>query len=168
MRISVTCPTVVEKWHFKLLLPTFPIVEMVSFVSLCSHVPLWTVKANAKKRNIMKYTCITLSGGLNNTRCNIILLERRGKKNCCRVWILAVDRTGTSLGGCLLLLSKQALSSHSDGLSGISEYSWASLKSALLFLEGIHQNSVNFDNPPLSSPPVCDGRSGRRGEEGYI
>lgn len=135
--------------------------------------PLWTLKRSAIKRNIMKHTCITLSGGLNNTRCNIIiLLEKAKKKNSCRECIHAVDWTGTSLGGCLLLLSVQAPSSHSDGLSGISEYSWASLKSALLFLGGIHQNSVNFDNPPrFLSPlpaPVCDGRSGRRGREGYI
>lgn len=119
----------------------------------------------------MKFTCITLSGEFSNTRCNIILTERRRKKNCCREWIHAVDWTGTSLSACLLLLSVQALRSHSDGLSGIREYSWASLKSALLFLEGIHQNSVNFDNPPLSSPhcqpqSVMGGveREERRGE----
>lgn len=37
-------------------------------------------------------------------------------------------------------------------------------KSALLFLEGIHQNSVNFDNPPLS-PAHCQTQSVKGGEE---
>lgn len=37
-------------------------------------------------------------------------------------------------------------------------------KSALLFLEGIHQNSVNFDNPPLS-PAHCQTQSVMGGEE---
>lgn len=96
------------------------------------------------------------SRGLNNAGCHIVPLQWRKREH--------YQRCRDRISVCLFLSSIPALRSHSDGLSGISEYSWASLKSALLFLEGIHQNSVNFDNPLLSSPHCQPLWCERRGE----
>ena len=78
----------------------------------------------------------------------LLVIVLRDHLHCLdKCWWLMRNKSGW-----LVLFSIEALSSHSDGQSGVSECSWASLKSALLLLGGIHRNSVNFDNPLLSAP----------------
>lgn len=131
----------VEKWlnsnfftHFLSSFNHFFCLCATALLFLPRLKPARTLTIRAKKRNLMKYTCIISPGGLNNIRCNITLFLGRRRKT-------SVHRLNTY---CRLswdvpqfvrfLLSIQPLSSHSDGRSSISEYSWASPKSAWSFL----------------------------------